>query len=149
MLTPPPPAGRRRSRCACVNLRRASRAITDLYDAALRPCGLRVTQYSMLRAIHRAGTAMITEIAERLALDRTTMSRNLRVLERAGLIEWVAGADRRARRVRLSATGKRLMERAVPYWEKAQAQIARKLGAGQLESLLSALSDLEHLARQP
>lgn len=142
-------ASRPLSHCTCVNLRRASRAITDLYDAALKPCGLRVTQYSMLRAIHRAGTAMITEVAERLALDRTTMSRNLRLLEREGLIEWVAGTDRRARRVRLSVKGRKLMERAVPYWEKAQAQIARKLGTGQLESLLTALNDLEYLARQP
>lgn len=137
------------SPCACVNLRRASRAVTDLYDEALKPCGLRVTQFSMLRTIHRAGAAMITAVAERLALDRTTMSRNLRRLEREGLIERVAGDDRRARVVRLSAKGRKRMERAIPHWEKAQARIARKLGGDRLDALLSALSHLEGFARQP
>lgn len=133
------------SPCICVNLRRASRAITELYDRALAPSGLKVTQYALLRAVFRAGTVTITDLAERVALDRTTLSRNLAPLQRRGLVRVSSGADKRVRQVSLAPGGQRAMERALPLWQQAQAQVRERLGASGIERLTTILADIQAL----
>lgn len=134
------------SPCACVNIRRASRAITQHYDAALKPSGLKVTQFSLLRAISRAGTAKITELADQLVLDRTTLTRNFKPLQRRRFIKVLTGEDRRVREVSLTIPGREAMERALPLWEKAQEQVRQRLGSKQMRDLLAALSMIELIA---
>ena len=88
--------------CTCFNLRKATRAVTQFYDDALRPTGLRVTQFSLLGVIDAFGTASITELAPEAVMDRTTLTRNLAVLEDEGLIRVEQGDDARVRQVSLT-----------------------------------------------
>ena len=127
--------------CACANLRRASRAVTQLYDAALRPTGLRITQFTSLQALAIAGEPMTQgALGELLAVDSTTLSRTLRPLERSKWIRRVVGTDARERRIELSAQGRRALERATPAWERAQRRLRAELGTrdwAALEQLLT------------
>jgi DNA-binding MarR family transcriptional regulator len=110
--------------CLCTNLRRAARAITELYDAALAPSGLKVTQFSLMRAVDRLEAPSISEVAAATGLDRSTLGRNLRVLARDGLVGLGAGADERARLVSLTDKGRAALETAEPLWLEAQARAA-------------------------
>lgn len=125
--------------CACANLRRAARAASQLYDEELRPAGLRVTQFTLLQVLHRAGPIRQGDLGEALALDSTTLSRTLRPLLRAGWIRGLRGADRRERVYALAAAGRREMERAIPLWERAQARLKQRLGAEGWQQLQAAL----------
>lgn len=119
------------SSCACMHVRQASRLITQMYDEALRPIGMRATQFSVLIAAGATEEGMaISELADRIVLDRTTLTRNLAVLESDGLVVIRTSADdARARRVTLSAKGRRALERALPLWEGVQRRLRDKLGA--------------------
>jgi DNA-binding MarR family transcriptional regulator len=92
--------------CACKNLRRTARAVTQLYDETLRPSGLRVTQFTLLVAVAVSQPVPITRLADALALDRTTLARDLKPLTERGLVEVAAGEDRRVRVVRLTRQGR-------------------------------------------
>ncbi|MBB4261350.1 MarR family winged helix-turn-helix transcriptional regulator [Bradyrhizobium sp. CIR3A] len=110
--------------CYCTQLRRASSAFTKLYDEALRPQGLRITQFSMLRGLARLDKATLTELADELALDRTTMSRGVKLLIDAGWVDVAAGQeDGRERILSLSGHGKKKLQDALPAWSKAQAKV--------------------------
>ncbi|WP_136525952.1 MarR family winged helix-turn-helix transcriptional regulator [Geomonas ferrireducens] len=122
-------ASDRASVCNCVNLRRASRAITRIYDDALQPSGLKVTQYSVLANLSRAGAVSVSALARMLTLDRTTLVRNLKALEQAGFVEGAPSPDPRERGVSLSETGRAAVAKAQPYWLQAQQLIEEKLGA--------------------
>ncbi len=131
--------------CTCAALRRAARRLTRAYDRALRPAGLRLTQYSVLANLARAqgeGRGLsVTELARHLAMDRTTLSRNLRPLEAAGWIRVAPGPDRRSRAVDLTAAGRRVFEAAQPLWQAAERSFRRSLGrenAAELRRLLDA-----------
>src|SRR6476659_8600571 len=87
--------------CACFHLRRATRALTQLYDDALRPAGVRTTQFTLLNAIRIAGPATVRRLATTVVMDRTTLTRDLRPLERQGLVLIEPGEDRRERKVDL------------------------------------------------
>jgi DNA-binding MarR family transcriptional regulator len=116
--------------CACAELRRAARAVTRVYDAALRPTGLRVTQFTLLQALSLAGNPLRQGIlGEILALDITTLSRTLRPLEEAKWIRSFAGADGRERYIELTPLGRRTVERATPAWESAQLRLQDALGS--------------------
>jgi DNA-binding MarR family transcriptional regulator len=106
----------------------ATRAVTQLYDDALRPSGLRVTQFSMLAAIARLGLANLRQLEEALAIDQTTLTRSLGLLERDGLTERVANPDRRVKAMRLTAKGRATLAAARPLWSRAQEQVLRELG---------------------
>src|SRR2546428_13916586 len=106
--------------CACASLRRAARAVTQLYEAVLKDAGLRATQFTLLQALERQGTSSQTALGELLALDPTTLSRTLRPLARAGWMRAGAGADRREVRWTLTPAGRRCLGRARPAWERAQ-----------------------------
>jgi DNA-binding MarR family transcriptional regulator len=114
--------------CGCANLRRASRVITRLYDAALRPSGLGVAQFTLLQALNTAPGMSQKQLASLLEIDSTTLTRTLEPLRRAGWLRSTAGDDRREVHLALTAAGKRAYRRAVPYWERAQGEFVRALG---------------------
>ena len=126
--------------CACLNFRKASRVVTQIYDAALEPAGLRATQFSLLVATHLASHATISRIAADLGMDRTTLTRNLKPLSRAGLLEVARGGDRRTRQVALTGGGRAALTKALPLWQKAQSQVVEELGADRWSRLLPELT---------
>jgi len=123
------------SSCVCLNLRRAARAISQIYDEALAPAGIKITQFSLLRAVERNEPVAITALADELDLDRTTMARNLAPLERQRLVKLAAGSDLRVTEVRLTPKGRAVVARALPLWQKAQAEISGRLAAGRVDQL--------------
>lgn len=133
--------------CTCFGLRKAARAVTQMYDQALRPTGLRATQLSLLVAVERAGPCAVRALAERMVMDRTTLTRNLKPLLDRGLLERVAGADRRRHPIAITAKGRAALTRALPYWREAQARMAKGLGRARWERLLGELTELAELAR--
>jgi DNA-binding MarR family transcriptional regulator len=119
------PAMKFETPCACTTLRRAARAVTAAYDAALAPSRLRITQFSILRRLARLGPLPVTRLAAEAALDRSTMGRNLNPLERRGLVRIeVGGTDQRERIACLTAAGEAAIDAALPHWRKAQERIA-------------------------
>jgi len=119
------------ARCPGCNARLAARHITAFLERALSPCGLGVAQLSLMAQIAAATDDTLGALARRCGLDASTLSRNLRTLERDGLVEIVAvGADLRRRAVWLTETGARRLEAAIPLWRGAQAKLARHLTAG-------------------
>jgi DNA-binding MarR family transcriptional regulator len=122
--------------CTCFNLRKATRAVTQLYDEALRPSGLRATQFSLLTAIGAFGTVSITDLAEEAVMDRTTLTRNLGVLEQEGLIRIEPGEDARVREVSLTPAAHEKLAEARSYWTKAQAHMTEALGKERVKRML-------------
>ena len=128
--------------CACFNLRKTARAITQLYDEALRPSGLRCTQFSLLIATTRLEPVTVTHLAEIAVMDRTTLARNLRLLEKEGLINVTPGDDQRTRIVTVTTRGKEVLSKAFPLWEKAQARVVKGLGQERWTSLEANLKEI-------
>ncbi len=122
--------------CLCFELRKAARATSRAYDEALAPSGLRVTQFSLLIVIQTLGRPSLTELAEAAVMERTTLTRNLRLLEREKLVASEPGEDRRQRFVRLTARGKTRLEAALPHWHAAQGRMSEQLGKTRRERLL-------------
>ena len=114
--------------CVCFHLRKTARTITQLYDHTLAPSGLRGTQFTLLRLIGRTGGLSFSALAEVLGMDRTTLTRNFRPLERDKLIRTVPGADRRVRLVSLTPRGARKLAEAEPLWAAAHARVTEGLG---------------------
>jgi DNA-binding MarR family transcriptional regulator len=114
--------------CACANLRRAARVMTRLYDAALRPSGLSVAQFTLLQALNTAPGMSQKQLADLLEIDSTTLTRTLQPLRRAGWLRSTAGDDRREVHLALTAAGKRTYIRALRYWQRAQDDFVRALG---------------------
>jgi DNA-binding MarR family transcriptional regulator len=128
--------------CYCVGLRKAARRISDLYDEALAPTGVNVAQFSLLRNIERRAPVSLTELGHATALDRSTIGRNIRVLERMGLVRTNLGADHRETTIVLAPAGRRVLEEGAPLWTKAQRRIETALGedgATALRRLLTAI----------
>ena len=135
--------------CACLNLRRASRSISNYYDRLfLEAVGLRSTQIAQLVVLYLAGAQTVQEIAGRLGLDRTTLTRNLKLLEKAGLLEIEPGADQRTRQAALTGRGITILLKVLPIWEEAQVEMVQGLGAKQFSTLLTQLSDLTKLTQE-
>lgn len=126
--------------CACFNLRRAARAVTQHYDEALRPIGLRATQFSMLTVIRGRGPLSIQELARHLVMDRTTLTRNLRPLRETGYVDVEPGTDRRVREISLTDKGNKVLAQAFPLWREAQNGFADHFGPENLGTLLTGLS---------
>lgn len=122
-------------RCICTTLRQAAAQSTAHYDAALAPSGIKVTMFRLLRRIDTAKSISITELARIVGLDRSTLGRNLRVLEKQSLVEIGAGEDGRARRVSLTQTGHERLQEAVPLWRQAQREFSQIVGADVLAVL--------------
>src|SRR5262245_45138931 len=114
--------------CIAVRLRLLNRVVTNLYDDALRPLGLRVSQLNILVVTARLGLARPAQVCEALQLDPSTLSRNVERMRAHGWLETVPDEDERAQPFRLTAQGRRLIEKAVPAWEEAQRQANELLG---------------------
>lgn len=127
-------------------MRRAARAVANHYDDVLAPSGLKGTQFTLLNAIVLADSPTITELAQLLLLDRTTLSRNLKPLQQQGLVRLTTGKDARARALALSTQGSQALQKALPLWDKAQASVEQLLGKARLRNLQSDLRTLEKLA---
>jgi DNA-binding MarR family transcriptional regulator len=122
--------------CMCASLRRASRALTQLYEDALRPTGLRATQFTVLQTLSLAGEVTQGELGQILAMDSTTLTRTLTIMGRHGWIAKRRGEDRREWRMRLSKAGETQLKKALPHWEKAQKQLRRQLGEELSDNLM-------------
>ena len=120
----------------CASFRRASRALTQHYDEALRPLGLRSTQFTILQALSLTGEVSQGKLGEILALDSTTLTRTLDIMIGHGWIVKRQGKDRRERYLRLSKTGRAEFRRAVPYWERVQRGLRAQLGDKRWDNLL-------------
>ena len=123
--------------CMCASFRRASRALTQHYEAALRPLGLRATQFTLMQALSFAGEISQGKLGEILAIDSTTLTRTLAIMERRGWIASRSGEDRRERLLSLSKAGKAEYKRALPYWEKVQQELRSRLGNKRWNELLN------------
>ena len=125
----------------------AARAVTQTYDAMLQPSGLRATQFTLLAALATIGDAPLTQLADRLVMDRTTLTRNLKPLVGEGLVAIAADADRRIRRVHLTNAGRQAFETALPLWQRAQAGLVERFGqtrwAGLLDDLDAAVAAVQ------
>lgn len=134
--------------CACYNLRRAARAVTLLFDAHFEELGLKTTQYTVLAVLaHRTDDPpTVTELARALVLEQSSLSRNLAVLERLGLVRLVAGEDRRERAVLLTRAGRTAVADGYPVWKRAQAAIAGGAPA-ELAAQLKALRRMTRTAQ--
>jgi DNA-binding MarR family transcriptional regulator len=132
--------------CACANLRKAARAVTQLFDATLAPSGLKATQFTLLVTSQLSGETTINGLAGRMAMDRTTLSRNLKPLVREGLLEVGPGEDGRTRLVRINPEGERALDEAYPMWQAAQEEVIGALGTERYEALLGDVSQAVALA---
>ena len=114
--------------CFCASLRRASRALTQVYEQALRPLGLRGTQFTVLQALSLAGEVSQGQLGRILAMDSTTLTRTLEIMRRRNWIATRYGKDRRERWLSLAKAGQAELKRALPHWEKVQSRLRRRFG---------------------
>lgn len=128
--------------CACFNLRKATRALTQMLDNELRPCGLLATQFAVLAAIALMGEPTMTSLATELGMDRTTLTRDLKPLQRHGWIDIQPGRDRRVRHVFLTDAGRKLLMDTLPVWQSFQTHVVKALGQNYWEVLLTGLNHL-------
>ncbi len=133
-------------RCACANIRRTDRVITQFYDEMLAPSGLNAPQFGLLATLAEAAPVTIHRLAQIMDIERTTLTRNLEVLAKQHLVRNEEGEDRRMRLVQLSQEGEQALKRAWPLWQEAQARIEHALGRERLDALLTELSTVRALA---
>jgi DNA-binding MarR family transcriptional regulator len=131
----------------CANFRRTARALTQVYEEALRPLALRATQLTILQALSRAGEVSQGRLGEMLAMDSTSLTRTLAIMARKGWVDEQRGEDRRERRIRLSAAGEAKLKRAMPVWEKVQSRLRGKLGKQKWGSLLQLTHYVTEISR--
>ncbi|MGR3821493.1 MAG: MarR family winged helix-turn-helix transcriptional regulator [Salipiger marinus] len=132
-----------RDRCLCFRAQRAARALGRRFDAALKPVGLTNGQFSLLMSLNRPDPPRISDLAPFLAMDRTTLTAALKVLERRGLVlQGTDSGDRRSRRLRLSDDGRAVLKQAVPIWRRTHAEIDAALDGLDLDRLLRGLDAL-------
>jgi DNA-binding MarR family transcriptional regulator len=136
----------RLSPCVCNTLRMVTRVVTQFYDDCLRPSGLRVTQFSILSAIARLGEASLKQLEDDLAIDQTTLTRSLSLLERDRMIERVPHPDGRVKAMRLTRKGRRVLNVARPLWAQAQDKVLRDLGTRVWDDAQRRLARLLHVA---
>jgi DNA-binding MarR family transcriptional regulator len=125
--------------CACFNMRRAARLVTQRFDQAFRDSNLTANQFSVLMASYSQKDILLTRLAKTLGMERTTLSRNLSILERRKLVSIAMGADRRERRIAITKKGITLLERTLPLWQRAQNEVVDLVGPEEWEGLLSGL----------
>lgn len=123
------------SECVAVRLRMLNRVITNIYDDALRPLHLKVSQMNILVAAAKMGTARPVDVCEHLQLDVSTLSRNVERMKARGWLEVVPDEDGRSQPFRLTREGRQLLQQAIPAWSAAQQQVRKVLGGGFVEQL--------------
>ncbi|PNG27395.1 MarR family winged helix-turn-helix transcriptional regulator [Methylocella silvestris] len=130
------------SECYCTSLRRATRRVAALYDAALEPVGVNIAQFALLRAVARSEPVDLTELGRRTELDRSTIGRNVRVLERMGLMTLGRGEDLREASVSITQRGRQVLEEGAPLWACVQRTLEDRIGDGAARDLRSVLNHL-------
>lgn len=126
--------------CNCYALRRATRRVTQLYDHLLAPLGLRATQHALLIEIERRGPISLMPLADAMVMDRATLGHNIRPLEADGYLALSVGRDRRSREVSLTKSGRKILAKSKPLWQRAQAVFASEIGpkeAARLRTMLN------------
>lgn len=130
-------------RCLCIELRSAAQKLTHAYDEAMAPSGLSATQFSQMNLIRSLEGATLKELADASQLDRSTLGRNLKVLEKMGLVSTRMAADARSKTIHLSRKGRHAFKRALPLWYAAQNELLERLsgdGREQLDDILAVLA---------
>ena len=128
--------------CTCGELRKAARAITLLYDNAFKSSGLLSTQFGVLQVIYDVDSIRISDLAGKLGMDRTTLTRNLSVLERHGFIKISQGKDHRTRIVTATQKGRSAVSKAILLWNEVQHKVKQKMGESSWRELMRNLSEL-------
>ena len=132
--------------CTCFAVRRAARHVTQAFDRSLAPTGLRITQFSLLSRLSRSGPRNIQALAQEMGLDRTTLGRNLRPLERDGLVTiGIDPSDRRGRALQITPLGEAKRQEALGYWKAAQARFRETYGPEQTKALHATLDAVASL----
>lgn len=132
--------------CTNLALRKASRTITQMYDQALAPCGLKITQFPILVTAARQGPLPVARMAEELVMDRTTLSRNLKPLVRESWVEMIPGKDQRERLIKITDQGKEVLDAALPLWRQAQTEVHAALGDTVWQRLMNDLNKVTEAA---
>lgn len=132
--------------CACATARQAARAMTQLYDAWLRDTGLEAPQFALLMALDKGGPQPQSSMSQRFAIDKTTLSRNLRLLEARGWIEPAQGNDRRERRFGITSAGRERIRAAYPAWNRAQADLKSAMTASEWNQMFRAFRTAARVA---
>jgi len=133
--------------CFCLNVRRAARAVTRLYDDALNTMGLRSTQLNILMVLQHLEQVTVSVLADELVMDASTVARNLKPLEKQKLIVMKVGRDRRKRLISLTAKGLKTVEEGMKYWKEAQEKISSSVSKEDADIHLSSMSNLMKVAR--
>ncbi|NVP55871.1 MarR family winged helix-turn-helix transcriptional regulator [Mycoplana rhizolycopersici] len=128
--------------CHCILLRKASRKVSSYYDEALAPLGVNIGQFSLLRNINRMAPVSLTELGARVELDRSTVGRNAKVLERMGLVAIATGEDHREAMLTITEAGHAVLKAGAPLWDGAQETIEARLGPDKTEQLRELLKAL-------
>ncbi|WP_287028106.1 MULTISPECIES: MarR family winged helix-turn-helix transcriptional regulator [Pseudomonas] len=131
--------------CLCTQLRRTARGVTKRYDDALADVGLTTAQFSLLRHLERLESPSITDLAAAMGLERSTLGRNVRVLEGQGLLELGNAVDQRNRLVSMTALGRARLDDAVHAWNDAQLRLTQKFGSEKRAALIALLDELHAL----
>lgn len=134
---------RAKTKCHCMNLRRAANAVSQFYDKCLEPIGLSVNQFSLLRNIERLESCSVSDLARYVGLERTTLVRTLKPLMERGLITDESAKGQRNRMLQISGAGQEVLERGAVLWESAQTQIEEKIGTENVRELERILALLE------
>lgn len=128
--------------CACANLRRATRAVTRMYNHVLRSDGLEITQFTLLMALNLTGETTQGNLGKLLALDSTTLTRTLRLVKKRGWVKAKPGNDRRQRLLALTATGRDQLQNSLPHWKRAQEGLRSALGEATWSQLGELLAEV-------
>jgi DNA-binding MarR family transcriptional regulator len=134
--------------CTCAELRKAARAVTLLYDNAFKSTGLLSTQLSVLRIISKSDSLKVSQLAEELGMDRTTLTRNLSVLERQGFIKISSGEDHRTRIVTITSSGSTSIAKTIPLWNEVQRNVKKQMGENAWRELMQRLSQFVKVTDQ-
>lgn len=134
--------------CYCGSIRQASRIVTQMYDQALKPSGLKITQFGILRMLSAYPGLTTGALAEALVMDSTTLTRTLKIIQESNWIESVPGEDRRERRWSVTEAGKQRMEQALPLWKSAQKEFAQLASDVDLDGLTKTVFHLVEKATQ-
>lgn len=134
--------------CTCGELRKAARAITLLYDNAFKSSGLLSTQFNVLQAIYNIDSMRISDLANKLGMDRTTLTRNLSVLERQGFIKISQGKDHRARIVTTTQKGRNSVTKTISLWNEVQHKVKDQMGESSWRELMQNLGQLLRVTDQ-
>ena len=134
--------------CVCANLRKASRLISQTYDEFLRPSGLKVTQFALLMTMRGFGSTTVSKLAKWAIMDRTTVTRNLKLLDNKGLVKIEPGKDQREKMVTITDKGIEALLAGHPFWEEAQNHVAEIIGEDRSNRIVKELSHMVSMLRK-